>query len=226
MSRSAALLLTVLVVAGAPSAALAGPADVASTRSYARANLALVQYAAARLGTAESLLQGVLNRVRANCPMAAENSPQNPESTMVSNEIIGAMVLATYHAALPEITAFVRVTGRLQWSSRALTRSVRAYAGNLRTLSVLKAPDLCTDIRAWAATGYRRLPPATLTFNRRFVPAWVALGQVPAGLGPYESADVRATLRRSGKLEAKLADFEAAAVQTYANIMNTLGVSP
>jgi hypothetical protein len=220
------LLATFLLLTLGQAPALAGPADVASTRSYARANLALVQYAAARLPTAEALLQGVLNRARADCPLAAEGSPQNAESTMVSNEIIGAMVLAAYHAALPEITSFVRVAARLQWSNPSLTRSVHAYAGKLRTLSVLRAPDLCRDIRAWAASGYRTLPAATLSFNRAFVPAWVAIGEVPAQLARYESADVRGTVRRSSKLEGKLADFEAQAVNTYAKLMNALGVLP
>jgi hypothetical protein len=226
ISRSVPVLGTVLVLAIGPATALAGPGDEASTRSYARADLALVQYAAARLGTAETLLQGVLNKARADCPMAAAESPQNPESTMISNEIIGAMVLAAYHAARPEITVFVRDTSRLSWSNRALTRSVRAYASKLRTLSVLKAPDLCYDIRGWKASGYTKLPPATIAFNQRFVPAWVAIGEVPPQLFRYASGDARSTLRRASGLEAKLADFEAHAVQTYANIMNALGVSP
>src|SRR5260370_28278438 len=91
---------------------LAAPADVATTRTYIQANYALVRYAAMRLGTARSLLDGVLKRARADCPRAAAGSPQNPQSTMVSYEIIGAIVLAAYHAAPPQITSYIRVPTR------------------------------------------------------------------------------------------------------------------
>jgi hypothetical protein len=131
----------VLATGGAP--ALAAPADVATTRTYIQANYALVHYAAMRLRTARAVLGGVLNGARTDCPSAAAGSPQNPESTMVSNEIIGAMVLAAYHAAQPEIAAYIRVAAHSRWTSRALTSSIHAYAGKLTTLSTLAAPNLC-----------------------------------------------------------------------------------
>jgi hypothetical protein len=221
------LLLTAVVVlamGGAP--ALAAPADVATTRTYVQANYALVRYAAMRLGTARSLLDGVLNKARADCPSAAAGSPQNPESTMVSYEIIGAMVLAAYHAAQPQINAYIRVATRSRWSSRALTSSVHAYAGKLTTLSTLAAPNLCADIRAWSTSGYKALPASTVRFDQLFVPAWVSLGEVPAQLASYERPDERGTLQRSGQAEEKLTNFEAEAVETYNTLMNTLAVNP
>jgi hypothetical protein len=216
----------VLVLTAGAAPALAASSDDSSTRSYIQANYSLVQYAAVRLGTAEALLQGVLNKVRADCPAAAGGSPQNPESTMLSYEIIGAMVIATYHAALPEITAFIRVAARSQWSNRALTRTVRSYAANLRTLSRLAPPDLCRDIRAWTASGYKTLSPRTVEFDRLFIPAWVAIGLLPPQLRPFERSDERGLLQRSGQLEEKLGNFEAEAVETYAKLMNALGVLP
>jgi hypothetical protein len=220
------VLATVLVLALGPTSAFAGPADVSATRTYVQANYALVRYAAVRLGTAEALLQGVLNKVRANCPLAASGSPQNPESTLMSYDVIGAMVLAAYHAAMPEINAFIRVASRLRWSDGSLTRSVHAYAANLKTLSSLRAPDLCADARAWAASGYTKLPATTQRFDQRFIPAWVAIGLIPPQLGRFQSPDVRALLRRNAQVEMKLENFEANAVQTYAEVMNALAVLP
>jgi hypothetical protein len=226
IGRRVLLLPTVVVLATGGAPALAAPADVATTRTYIQANYALVHYAAMRLGTARAVLGGVLNGARTDCPSAAAGSPQNPESTMVSNEIIGAMVLAAYHAAQPEIAAYIRVAAHSRWSSRALTSSIHAYAGKLTTLSTLAAPNLCSDIRAWAASGYKALPASTVRFDQRFVPAWVALGELPARLASYERPDERGTLQRSGQLEEKLTNFEAQAVETYGALMNTLGVSP
>ena len=221
------LLLTavvVLAIGGAP--ALAAPADVATTRTYLQADYALVHYAAMRLGTARSLLDGVLSKARTDCPSAAAGSPQNPESTMVSYEIIGAMVLAAYHAAQPQINAYIRVAARSHWSSRTLTSAVHAYAGKLTTLSTLAAPNLCADIRAWSTSGYKALPASTVRFDQRFVPAWVALGEVPAQLASYERPDERGTLRRASQAEEKLTNFEAEAVETYNALMNALAVNP
>jgi hypothetical protein len=226
IGRRVLLLTAVVVLAMGGTPARAAPADVATTRTYIQTNYALVRYAAMRLGTARSLLDGVLNRARTDCPSAAAGSPQNPESTMVSYEIIGAMVLAAYHAAQPEITAYIRVAARSHWSSRTLTSSVHAYAGKLTTLSTLAAPNLCADIRAWAANGYKSLPASMVRFDQRFVPAWVALGEVPAQLASYERPDERGALQRTSQFEERLTNFEAEAVETYAMLMNALAVNP
>ena len=145
---------------------------------------------------------------------------------MVSYEIIGAMVLAAYHDAQPQITAYIRVAARSHWSSRTLTASIHAYAGKLTTLSTLAAPNLCADIRAWAASGYKSLPASTVGFDQRFVPAWVALGELPAQLASSERSDERGTLQLSGVLEEKLTNFEAEAVDTYSALMKALAVWP
>jgi hypothetical protein len=212
ISRRVLLLTTVVVLAMGGAPALAAPADVATTRTYLQANYALVHYAAIRLGTARSRLDGVLSKARTDCPNAAAGSPQNPESTMVSYEIIGAMVLAAYHAAQPQISAYIRVAARSRWSSGTLTSSVHAYAGKLTTLSTLAAPNLCADIRAWSTSGYKALPASTVRFDQRFVPAWVALGEVPGQLASFERPDERGTLQRSRQAEERLSNFEAEAV--------------
>jgi hypothetical protein len=224
--RGIAALTTALIVAVAPSSAAAGPADVSVTRTYVQANYSLVQYAAARFGTARSLLLGVLDKASAECPSAASGSPQNPESTMVSYEIIGAMVLAAYHPAMPAINAYIRVASHSQWSNHALTAAVHAYASNLRTLSGLSAPKLCADIRSWAASGYKTLPASTVRFDQRFVPAWVTLGQLPSQLRAYERPDERGELQRTGSLEERISMFEAEAAETYSRLMFALSVFP
>jgi hypothetical protein len=83
------LLTTMLVLAAGQAPALAAQADVAATRAYIQANYALVQSAGSRLAGARVAYRDVLRRVRATCPGAAANSPQNTESTQLSNEVIG-----------------------------------------------------------------------------------------------------------------------------------------
>jgi hypothetical protein len=226
LSRRVLFLTTVVVLAIGGTPALGAPADVATTRTYIQSNYSLVHYAAMRLGTARSAIDGVLSRARTDCPSAAAGSPQDSESTMVSYEIIGAMVLAAYHDARPQISSYIRVAARSRWSGRGLTSSIHSYAAKLTTLSTLAAPNLCADIRAWAAGGYKALPASTLRFDQRFVPAWVALGELPAQLASYERPDERGTLQLSSQLEEKLTNFEAEAVDSYSLLMKALAVWP
>jgi len=230
MTRSRLLVVPSLVavtsIAATAACALASPADVASTRTYIQANYALVQAGAKRIPVFETALRGVVHRIRLECPGAAATSPQDAESTQLSDEVIGAMVLAAAHADLPAIHAFIRVAGRLRWSDRALTSAVHGYVSQLEAGSALAAPNVCGDIKAWAASGFHTLPASTVQFDRVFMPNWVALGELPARLAAYESPAVRALLNRSNQLEVRLTDFEAAAVETWGEIMNELVLNP
>jgi hypothetical protein len=224
--RRSLLLMAVLLLGVVQTPALASPADASTTHAYIQANYALVQYGAARLGTAQRLIDGVLHKTKSLCPKAAFNSPQNPESTQLSNEVIGAMVLAAIHAAAPEINTYLRVAERSHWGNRALTRKIHAYASKLKTISRLAPPNLCGDVKAWAASGFHTLPASTVRFGQRFMPNWVALGEVPALLKRYASPDERVLLKRTNTLELRITDFEARAVETWGKIMETLVLYP
>jgi hypothetical protein len=226
VAARALLLAGALVLATAQAPAFGAQADVTATRTYVAANYALVQSAGSGLGRARAAYRDVLRRARAQCPGAAANSPQSPQSTELSYEIIGAMVTAAVQTNVPAASAFVRTAERVRWSNRGLTRTVHAYAANVKTMATLAQPDLCGDIKAWVASGYRTLSPHTVSFDQRFEPAWVAIGNLPSGLGAYERPDERSLLKRSGQFEEKLSDFESNAVETYGEVMNALGILP
>jgi hypothetical protein len=222
-----ATLATAACLATGAASALAQPADVTSTRTYIQANYALVRAAGSHLASSEAApLSVVLREVRRECPNAAAGSPQNEDSTQLSDEVIGAMVIAAIRPDLRDVAAFVRVAGGLRWSSRALTRAIHSYATKLRTLSRLAPPNLCGDVRAWVAGGYRTLAPSTVRFDQRFLPAWVALGELPSLLKPYERPDERGALRRSDQIEVELTDGEARAVESWGKIMDALALNP
>jgi hypothetical protein len=209
----------------APSAS-ALASDASATQGYVRADYRLVQFAAGRIHGAEATLRGVLARVRRECPRAAAGSPQNPESTQLSNELIGVMVTSAIRSSLPAIRQYLATAGGLRWSSGALTRSVQGYVAKLRTLSSLAVPDICADVRSWAASAFKALPASTKAFDRRFEPSWVALGELPAALSRLESGEARSLARRAGQREAELTDFEAREVETWGQIMNALELNP
>jgi hypothetical protein len=225
-TRLVVTLATLAIVGLLPAPASGSATDVASTRTYIAADFALVRAAKAHLRAAEAAPLKVLAQVRRECPGAAVRSPQDAQSTQMSNEVIGAMVLSAYHLDVPALEIFVRRTAHLRWSDARLGRQVRAYAANLRVLARLAPPRLCADVQAWVAGGYRALPASTVAFDRRFMPAWVAIGMLPARLSAYETAQERGALARIKAIEVQITDAEARAVEQWGEIMNELGLQP
>jgi hypothetical protein len=66
-----------------------------------------------------------------------------------------------------------------------------------------------------------------MQLDREFETLNVALGELPAPLlAPYERPGERAILIRTTQLELQIADFEANAVKTWGQIMDSLGLNP
>lgn len=222
--RLIAIWLAALALACAPASASAS--DASATEAYMRANYALVKVGHANLHASIAAYKGVLTMVRRSCPQAAAGSPQNPESTELSNEVIGTMVLSAGKPDRPAIAAYLRAVAPLRWSSAKVTREVSSYATMLRKLYGLSVPDLCGDVKGWAASGYKTLTPATLAFDKVFYPNWVALGLIPPGIARFESGGSRSLARASERLEYQITNVEAEAVETWGEIMNELVLNP
>jgi hypothetical protein len=216
----------VLGAASAPSGAVAASGDAAATQAYVRANYSALRVAISRLAAAEAAPLHVLAQVRGECPGAGARSPQNGESTQMSDEVIGAMVLGAAQPYREAIATYLAAVARLRWSDPGLTRAIRAYAADWKTLLALPAPNLCADVRAWAADGFHALPASTVTFVAKFMLAWVGAGFLPAQLGRYESAATKALAARSERLEEQVSDAEARAVEPWGRIMDALEIWP
>jgi len=221
----AAAAAAVLLAAG-PSAARAGQPTGVATAAYLNADYTLVRALNARLGAYEAAPRHVLAGIRADCPLAAAHSPQDPQSTELSNEVIGAMVLTADRLGTGPIDAFVRAVSPLRWPGSPIGRAVSGYVRKLSAMIRLAPPPVCTDVRAWAQTGFTTLPASTVSFNERFVPNWVAVGEQPAALVARETGPERTLTSRINVLEEDLAEAEAKAVETYTAIMNTLELLP
>jgi hypothetical protein len=221
------LLLAAAALLALPAPALATSGDAATTQRYIQANYALVQAGASKLGAARAALRAVRSRIEGECPRAAAESPQNPDSTELSNELIGALVTSAYHTDVPAGESFIRATAGLRWSNRGLTSAVQSYVRKLKVVIALATPNVCSDVRAWVASGYQTLPATTVRFDQQFMPNWVAPGELPAGLAAYERASQRPLLHRTNALEEQITEFEANdGVETWWNIMNALVLNP
>jgi hypothetical protein len=220
-TATAALALS---CAAAPMTAEASNSSATST--YVRANYALVAAGKSHLGASIAAYKGVLAQVRRDCPRGADGSPQNPESTKLSNEIIGAMVLSAGKPDRPAVATYLRAVRGLSWSNGSVTRAIKGYAASLSKLYGLSVPNVCADVAAWKASGYKTLPSSTVSFVEVFYPNWVALGLQPPGLSRFESGSLRSLARSAARFEYQLTNAEAEAVETWGDIMTTLDLWP
>ena len=172
---------------------------------------------------AKAAIQSLGTTVAGECPLAAVDSPQNHEAEQLSNEVVGALEVAAYQPDKESMLAFAHAIRGLRWSNRKLTRAVGAYATKLEGFPTLAPPDICADVKAWAASGYSTLPASTVSFDKGFYAYSIEAEEVPLRLlRPYESATEASLLRRTQQLEAPLAEFEAEAVSDYSEILDSL----
>jgi hypothetical protein len=225
----AAASLALAALAGAtlaPASALGAPADASTTEAYLRANYALVVNGNGNIPRSEALLRGLRERLRRECGGIVIGSPQEENSNKLTWEAIGAMTIAGYQPGRRAIATFARAVAPLRWSNAALTRAVRSYARKLRTEVQTPPPDVCGDLRAWRASGYTSLPQSTLHFRATFYTVYVGIGFLPLHLlGPSLPASQSGVVRRTQQLELRIAEAEARAVETYGEIVDSLGLN-
>jgi hypothetical protein len=210
----------------APVTAVAAGGDAATTRTYIHANYALVSAGHANIHRTEAAVHALVGQIRRECPQAALGSPQDDQSTELSNELIGKMVLTGGRSDRAAVGSYLRAVSGLRWSSGSVNRAVGGYVEMLRTLYNLGSPDICGDIESWKASGFKHLPPATGPFVRAFIPDWVSLGVLPGGLAQFETGELRSLARISARYESQLMEMEARLVEDWGKIMNELVLNP
>jgi hypothetical protein len=234
MSKSTISILAAgLALALAPTPALAKSrtkpkkSDIAATKAYIQADYALVHTARINMKTGEAALEELRSMLGAECPMAAAASPENEAAEKLSNEVIGAMSTVFIRADVQAVASFASTAGHLHWSNRKLTHKVSSYAAKLQALTVLQMPNVCGDVKAWAASGYQTLPASTTQFDERFSAEDVGIGEVPARLlAPYEDHGERVILGHTTQFENELVDAEARAVEPWSKILDALALQP
>ena len=227
VKRLLSLLVVLAGLAAAPAAALASSVDVSATQAYLQANYALVSVARSHLATSEAGPLHVLAQVKRECPGVGAGSPQDPESTQMSDEVIGAMV---YSSAPPDRRAmqtFVRAVAGLHWSSRGLTNAVHSYAGDLKTFLSLPEPE---PLRGRQSVGLQRLSHAAREHRRvrRQVHALVG-----ARSGSCPSSSPSSRRRQAGRWpvvptrpKRRSPTPKPERVEHWGDIMNTLVIYP
>jgi hypothetical protein len=198
--------------------------DLAATRTFISANFTLVHAARDNLAAAQTAINTLGERVAGECPLAAgREAPQNHDSRQLSEEVVGALEVAAYEVDRASMLAFGHAIHGLRWSNGKLTRMVRAYAVKLENFPTLAPPNICADVKAWAAANYASLPATTVAFDKGFATYSIETEEIPLRLlRPYENAAEASLLRRTKQLEAPITQFETEAVSDYSKILDSL----
>jgi hypothetical protein len=209
------LVAVALTLGLAPAGAIAASQDVASTDAYLAAASTDLRLAIASMPTTIDASVDALNRRYAGeCPKVAAGSIQDEAADPMTFEVAGALWSTAYHTDAKIVDSFDAAVKPLRWSNATITRDVDSYAASVHELSVLALPDLCGDLRAWAATGFSSVPSTTTQVDRH-VEA-IEGHPLPLGLlAPYEGPAQRALAAHVASLESRFEELEGELSQKW-----------
>lgn len=165
MLRRSAILLTALMLASAPARALATPQDIASTHAFLVAGYAALHATVSKWSAVEASIHKLDRKVAAECPHAGEGAPQDNEGQEMSAEVADALWAVGYRTDAGIVHRFVAAVRPLKWSNSTITRRAHKYMNGLLEMTRIAVPNLCADVHAWAATGFKSVPASVKAYD-------------------------------------------------------------
>lgn len=224
--RLAAISLAILAAClGVSSAATAASShDIAAARTVLTAGYETVQAVLRSWPKVEASLRTLNHRFAHECPGIGAGTPQTEAEKRLSYEVAGAMWATAYHADGTIVRRFIhRVTG-VTSSNPRLNRRVYKFLNGLDEMLALQVPDICSDVRAWTASGYQHVPTSTLQFDRHVEAIDVEIPS-PKLAEPYLVASDRSLVPKLEHLITRFEEFEFTTGQQYWNqLLETLAV--
>ena len=157
-----------------PATALATSLDTASTTKFVAASSQAVSAALAKQSQEKAAASALISHVQSTCPGAV---PANLANGTEAQRHTWAGVLergrgrvrpgADRPTPVGEQRA-VRAIAPLRWTSATVNKEVAAFVRQGRATLALHPPDICDQAKAAAASGFAVVPPATVTFIKRY----------------------------------------------------------
>jgi hypothetical protein len=167
MSRRLGIALVVVVALGStPSNALASSRDTGTTHTYLIAAQAALQAVINTWPKVQASIHALNDKLSGECLHVGEAAPQNEIEQEMSYEVAGALWATGYHIDAAIVRKFVASVKSLTWSNPAVTHAARRYNRGLQEMVALTVPNLCSDVRAWTATGYATVPADVLSYDK------------------------------------------------------------
>lgn len=224
--RTLGVPIALLVLAALPAPALAGSEDIASTRAAIAAGYALAHAAVATIPVAQSRIESFDRKLAMECPNVGAGAPETEASWPITHEVAVALWSIAYGSASGPIERFARTIVPLRWTNTRLDRAVHGFAAALTRLATTRLPDLCSEVRAWAATGFSSIPRQVTELDEHVES--LELPEIPWKLAaPYlrgRDGSVVAYIKRA---EMKVAEAEFMLGQKdWYQVLETLGLPP
>lgn len=166
------LTLAVISCSAAPAFARVKASDVVATHAYLEARIAL-ERASGGSGELEAVV-ALEDHVKAECPGVLAGAPPpakgekpNQSGLEVTDELVSITFGAAEHVEHPADDRFARIVRRIRWSNPKLTRLLRSLAIESAEQSGIQPPDLCSDLKFWAASGYTAVSADTKRYLHR-----------------------------------------------------------
>jgi hypothetical protein len=252
-----------LVVLAAPAGAFAGarvtPRDRAATRAYLQARYAYEQALVADAPASNAAVERFAGSLAGECPGVLAGARHEPLNTLLGSprrspsprqmgesnresrqrgalqgELSLALGLRLIEPDRQAALAYARAVGSLRWSNEALTVLERTGAAELEWELQSAPPGVCADMKAWVASGYTTLSPATKTLIREreavVRPLLRVLRELLAGfpgadpLPSYEGPREQELARKTDGLERELESARKGLVGVVTGLESTLGL--
>lgn len=226
LRRLAASLIAIVLLCGlAPGgAAAASSHDINAARIVLATGYETIRAVLRTWPKVEASLSRLNRRFARECPGVGAGSPQTEAEKRLSYEVAGALWATAYRADAPIVRRFIhRVTG-LSSSNPRLNRRVYKFLNGLDEMLALQVPDICSDVRAWTASGYQHVPTSVLQFDRHVESINVEIPP-PKLADPYLVPSDRALVPKLERLIMRFEELEFTVGQRYWNtLLETLAV--
>jgi hypothetical protein len=215
VGRHFAIAVVVFALGVAPAGALAAPQeDVSSTHSVLVAADGALSRVVDTWPTVEASLNRLDARFASECPDVGAGSPQNESDQRLSYEVTGALWATGYHTDAKIVQSFTNAVSLLRWTNPAIVHRGLTFIIGLHEMVALQVPDLCGDVRAWAASGYATVPADTQQFDQHVEAIEVEIPSLQM-FAPYVQSSDRALFERVKQLVKRFDDLEFTTGQRY-----------
>lgn len=225
MFRRYAILLTALTLVLAPGQALASPQDIASTHAFLVAGHTALQATVSKWSAVERGIHRMERKFSAECRHVGEGSPQNEEEQKMSYEVAGALWASGYHTDAGIVRRFWGAVKGLRWSNPVITRRAHTFAHSMIEMTKISVPDLCGDVRAWAATGFTSIPASTVRYDKHVEAIEVKLPS-PKLIRPFVHGSDSALLSQDLRLYHRFEELEVGnGFEDWDNLLEILSLA-
>lgn len=249
----ASIVGAVLGVASVVSIALASgvsAGDKAATDGYLNAGYAYAQATLATVRQSQTAVEGLAGKLGSECPGILKGAPPEPSSSTpfarqvgeskredeqlgeLEYELSRALNLTLEQPNDQALRAFAGATRSLHWSNPTLTRLVSTQATELERQVAGSIPDVCDDMKAWVASGYKTLAATTKELqaqqeeaSRNAIARRAPTPSISTLLVTYEKPAEKALIAKTKTLEKERVKALVSIKGVYERLNDVLGIA-